>query len=436
MTLKTLMFALKGIGLSKLSRKPSTLIAAARHNKRQLQPECGKHGLIDATRTHLNECLAGAGTAEEVVVVASALMAKAKVQVGKLRHDYCQAIEFLFSLHPAHILDESAYFTACVRWLAYHFGEENLLSADIHRDEAAPHLHVLLMPPIVDGKLCGSRVTGKAATAALLADFVSAVGEPFGLRPPQPLNGQRKALAARLVLDALQRADDPILRSALWPCEKASIEGNPGKYLEALGMEEPVDVRSSKTMAAIFTSPGKGARREQFKPYGLCKTSNPLGQAAKPITSEPIEFANNTAHDGGKTSQSAQPPLAYDSVNHNYVDGTTTGAANGVRNNQTLSCVGFCKGFEQNTPINTAPRLQSKPALRQASGHHRPNHSSHGIGAGGAVARRTLLSARLWIPASYEPPLRPADADPVRDDAYNAGNWCADTSEFRAHSGP
>jgi len=88
--------------------KGSAIIqAAAAHNKRTIQAESGASGSIDATRSRLNECLAGPATPGEVAENAQ-VRARA-AGVVKMRKDAVRAIEFVVSLAPSHGIDERAF---------------------------------------------------------------------------------------------------------------------------------------------------------------------------------------------------------------------------------------------------------------------------------------------------------------------------------------
>lgn len=112
--------------------------AAAAHNKRTIQAELGAGGSIDAGRSRFNESLAGPSTAGLVADRARFLMETAGVV--HLRKDAVRAIEFVISLAPSHGIDDRSFFVDAVAWLAARYGGiDNVLSADIHRDEPAPH---------------------------------------------------------------------------------------------------------------------------------------------------------------------------------------------------------------------------------------------------------------------------------------------------------
>lgn len=257
------LFAVGTIGLSKCNgRKPSTLLQAARHNRRAIQAEQGARGHIDPARMVLNETLAGPATPTEVDALAKTLMAGAGVDVARLRKDYTQAIEVLFSLPPDTAIDDGQYFRRCVEWAGQHFGVVNILSADIHRDESAPHCHVLVLP-LVNNKMVGSALKGRKETAAMRESFYSTVAKSFGLtKPVGRLVGAARGQAARAVHQALETMKDGLLHSALREAVNRMIERDPAPYMAALGiaLDAAKPAKQPKTMAEIFTSPGKGAK--------------------------------------------------------------------------------------------------------------------------------------------------------------------------------
>ena len=245
------------------------ITAAARHNKREIQAEMGAMGSIDATRSRLNETLNGPAAAADVGQLAKDRMTAAGV--GKLRKDAVQVLEFVFSLPPGHAVDDRAYFTACADWVASAFGgAQNVLSVDIHRDEAKPHCHILLLP-LVDNRMAGSDlVGGKQKLAALQQDFHAKVAGPYGFtKAPAKLLGAAKQDAARAVLQKLRETSDSVLQSAAWPAIRDAIESNPAPYLLELGIELPTEKKTSRTMTQIFISKGKGPARETTNPIGF-----------------------------------------------------------------------------------------------------------------------------------------------------------------------
>jgi len=251
---------------------------AARHNRRAIQAEMGAAGSIDPSRSHLNFTLAGPDSAQSVAALAKARMEAAGI--GKLRKDAVMALELVFSLPPSSPVDVRAYFSDCLAWVVRHFGDEqNILSADVHLDEAAPHSHVLVLP-LVDGRMCGSKLAGdRNRLLNLHADFHLTVASRYGLKKaPNRLLGAAKAEAAGTVLSCLQTPPDPALRSRAWPVIRECIANDPVPFALALGIELQGPKKTLRTMAQIFTSKGRGGAVE--KPIGVAARRGPAAVSA------------------------------------------------------------------------------------------------------------------------------------------------------------
>lgn len=239
---------------------------AARHNRRVIQAELGASGPIDATRSHLNVTLMGPSTADEVAQLAKAKLMAAGIT--KARKNAVMGVELVFSLPTDHPHDVISYFTACAQWAGAEFGGlDNIISADIHRDEAQDHAHVLLVP-LFEGRLRGSDAVGnKKKLSELQAKFFKDVAAGFGFSKPRArLSGINKAQATRQVLDKLRQ--DPAGKSAAWAVIRDTVERDPMPYALALGIViTDTPNKPAKTMRQIFTSTGKGPRTE--KPIGF-----------------------------------------------------------------------------------------------------------------------------------------------------------------------
>jgi len=243
------------------------VLQAARHNRRTLAPEVDVAGSINPASSHLNETLHGPPSPEAVAALAKALAHDA-VGNRTIRKDAVWAIEVVFSLPVNHNLpNERAYFERCWRWAANEFGGiANILSVDVHRDEAAPHCHVLVLP-LLDGRLQGARMLGyKSAFSERQTRFQEQVAQAFGLgKAPGALSAPQRKMAARTVRQCLEARQDPALGSATWLAIRQSIEVNPLPFLQLLDLPVPdaQPRRRQKTMAEIFTSPGKGPKVER-----------------------------------------------------------------------------------------------------------------------------------------------------------------------------
>lgn len=345
-------FSVGTIGRStREGRKPSTLLGAARHNQRAIQAEQGGRSHIDPARGHLNETIAGPDTPEAVVALALSLMTAAGVAVDKLRKDHTQAVELLFSLPSDTTINTGDYFRRCVAWAGERFGAANILSADIHRDEAAPHCHILILP-LVGGRMRGSGLIARPELAALRNSFSQAVARIFGLKePPSRMSGAAHGKAVRLVLARLESSQDAILRSGLWSTVRRDIERDPARFIAALGIEfetnKPATNKPARTMAQIFTSTGKGGKIDRpMKPIGF--DGLPEDSPKTPMSRgslKPIGFASEP----GKRAQK----------------------------HRNLSCVGF--GQKRDVPTTTKHGEVHPPLTPPAAPAGQMDRMRHGL---------------------------------------------------------
>ena len=101
----------------------------------------------------------------------------------KLRKDAVHVVEFVVTFSPEALNNKqaNAYLKDSLRWIRDTFGEENLVSAVIHRDEKTPHLSAYIVP-IFNGKLnAREKFGGAARLAEMQDDFAAQVGTKHGL---------------------------------------------------------------------------------------------------------------------------------------------------------------------------------------------------------------------------------------------------------------
>jgi hypothetical protein len=228
-------FALKTIGLSHCNgRKPCTLLEAARHNLREIQAELGANGHINPRRMAHNVTLAGPATAAEVYANAADLLAL--VDTSKLKRDHVQAIEAVFSLPSGTVINPMAYFGRCLEWVREALPMPVLL-ATAHHDEAAPHLHVLMLP-LKDGKHVGGALIDKAKLRTVRESFFTQVAGPAGLkRDGAKVRGMVKQWAVAAVLARCEGLALPAAMGPLWPVWVAAIERDPTAAMLALEID-------------------------------------------------------------------------------------------------------------------------------------------------------------------------------------------------------
>lgn len=242
-------FKAKTISLSTYAgRKPQTLMDAARHNLREIQAELGADGHIDAHRINDNVLLAGPRTAEGVQALAEKLRAEAGIDTSEMRRDHCQAIEVVFSLHGQSGIEPVAYFRRCLDWATVEM-RLPLLSAVIHLDEAAPHLHVLILP--VQGTLhVGNKPIAKKPLKALTESFFNSVAGPAGLkRMEAKMRGAVKRMAVAAVLGTCKAQGVPERVGVLWPILRMAIEQDPTAAVQVLNLSDE-EIRAGNTVAS------------------------------------------------------------------------------------------------------------------------------------------------------------------------------------------
>lgn len=248
----------------------------ARHNKREIQAELGADGHIDATKSKLNFCLLGLQNAAAVSARWHSI-ADTPAASGALQKNSVTVIEALFSL-PAKLprtrpngepFDAPAYFKACLEWVTQRFVgglRSNIIGADVHLDEAHPHMHVLLAP-FVGGRWCASEILGnRTRTKEHQASFNASVAVLHGLKGAPAMGKKDRERMGRAVVDALVAAGHPVTCGPLWPAFKELVQESPLRLAQEMGVKVEAPPTKRRSFTAIMTSKGKGPKREDRAP--------------------------------------------------------------------------------------------------------------------------------------------------------------------------
>ncbi len=244
-------------------KSPQAIRIAADHNKRvRFYPPFGAaRSRSNQLGAGGNENLFGPDTPEAVADLARALMKKSGIT--SLRKDAIRAIEIVISLSQNHHINDRAFFHDSMHWFAERLGgRENLLSVDLHRDEANDHIHILILP-LVAGCMIGSELLGgKGKFRGHKSDFDHQVCRRHGLHllMKDHLSPAEKVFASEAAFDVIHRTEDPVLSSPIWKAVRTHIGIHPEPYLGLLGLEPATFRRPRKmrTMTQIMTSKGKG----------------------------------------------------------------------------------------------------------------------------------------------------------------------------------
>ena len=204
-----------------------------KHNLRQIPRELGENRHIDPTRCKLNQNLVGGSDPSNMV---NEVAAKIVAATGKkLRRNGVLALEYLISLRPNTTVDINGYFPEVIEWLEDYLGCP-IISAVVHLNEGAPHMHVVVLP-LRHGRMMGSALVGyKADLAALKQSHYKCVGQRFGLTMAESIPKFKRYEISRRVVDVLcstkDLLDQPLVRTAL----QNIIQINPSELMSILGI--------------------------------------------------------------------------------------------------------------------------------------------------------------------------------------------------------
>lgn len=197
-------------------KSASQATAAARHNKRSGGADWRRVDCIDATRSHRNYVLHGPPTAKEVRQMVDCTL---KTVRRKIREGTILLVEVVVSLPVGSLIDDRIYFSRSLAWVVTVFAPgATVVSADVHLDEGARHMHVLLVPA-VGGRLCGhALIGGPGEVGSWLDSFHAEVASKHGLRrrrgnvAKQPRTDIAISCAGGSRLNAVQTLAAPVHR--------------------------------------------------------------------------------------------------------------------------------------------------------------------------------------------------------------------------------
>lgn len=114
----------------------------------------------------------------------------------KVRKDAVLATEIVMTYTSTEDVDLERWKEKNVDWLKREFGEENVVSAVLHMDEASPHIHALVLPIDRDKEIPSfnaKKWTGGAKKLAMMQDRYAREMEEFGLE-----RGERNSSASHM----------------------------------------------------------------------------------------------------------------------------------------------------------------------------------------------------------------------------------------------
>lgn len=168
------------------------------HNQRE--GEIHKNENIDPSRTELNydlhneeainynkaikEIMAEGYKSDKAPRKDAVVMNGIAVQVNK---------EFFDNLTPE---KEKEFFKTVYDTVAEKYGKQNIISANVHKDEKAPHIQINLVPLTADGRLCGKEVFDRKGLLNLHTDISRALQErEFDIQRGEPTKEKKQRIS-------------------------------------------------------------------------------------------------------------------------------------------------------------------------------------------------------------------------------------------------
>jgi hypothetical protein len=244
----------------------SQLKSAFRHNKREIQKELGANSHIDASKICQNYSLIETIPTTDLIQKMHDSVELYEESTGKrIRRDAVLGLEAVFSI-PAHRIefdfDVAKFFADCLTWINEQLSPATVLTADVHLDEANPHMHVILSC-VTPTKLIGSWLKGsREKYQERNEDFFHKVASRYGLSlPPTKLYKADRDNLAKVSILKIESTGDPMIKSPHYSLIRSMIQQNPVPFATNLGIPIQTTAKKMRTVVQIMTSKGKGSQQ-------------------------------------------------------------------------------------------------------------------------------------------------------------------------------
>jgi len=242
----------------------SQLKSAFRHNKREIQKELGANSHIDASKICQNYSVIETVATPELLQRMHDSVELYEESTGKrIRRDAVLAIEAVFSIPASRTdIDIESFFHDCKLWFTEQMSPATVLAADVHLDEANPHMHVILSC-VTPSKLIGSRLKGNSEKyRERNEDFFHKVASRYGLSlPPSKLYKADRSNLAKASISKIESDGDPMTKSPHYSLIRSMIQENPVPFATNLGIPIQITAKKMRTVVQIMTSKGKGSQQ-------------------------------------------------------------------------------------------------------------------------------------------------------------------------------
>jgi hypothetical protein len=153
----------------------SAIKGIQRHNQREVEPENSSNKEINWDKTHENYDLKNDENINFYTSVKDRI-AEGRSSDKALRKDAVVAVGVLVTSDKEFFErlgeeGEKRFFKASYDFVKERYGEENVISARIHKDESTPHMHVTVVPLTKDGRLSAKEIFDRNELRSLQTDF-------------------------------------------------------------------------------------------------------------------------------------------------------------------------------------------------------------------------------------------------------------------------
>jgi hypothetical protein len=221
------------IHVSKIKSR-EILKEALKHNLRMIERELVPGSHIDPGKSHANLVIDGGTDPAEMAKATVSEIIQATER--PLRKNGVVAVEVVFSLPVNTSVNVDSFFKETVDWLKDYWNCP-LVSAVVHKDEANPHLHAIVLP-LRNGRMAGSALVGfKPELAAMKRSHHEAVGSHCGLTLVESVPRFRRYTAAKDIVTRLQLNPSWLSHPSILAALLNAVAARPAELMSVLGIE-------------------------------------------------------------------------------------------------------------------------------------------------------------------------------------------------------
>lgn len=163
---------------------PKDIVGHQIHNRRERE-HSNSNPDIDPSRTAQNYSLIETQTSSYNELIDKRIKEGYKGSKA-IRKDAVRCCEAIFTASPEYMSsmtleDEMLFFNDCLKFAGERFGKDNIISAEVHKDENNPHLHINFVPLTSDGRLSAKDMLGgRKDMQQLQDDFYEHISKYWG----------------------------------------------------------------------------------------------------------------------------------------------------------------------------------------------------------------------------------------------------------------